>query len=192
MKLLDATKARAQRREAVVRREELRARMTAVWDGLVEQRAQLTRARYRFVVVTRPVDAITEAPPPQFPDDVIRLGDVTVGARHQVIHEGPGTRRLTPTEWQLLAFLLDRPGVVLSKSELAVGAWGHDSSDRRAEVEVYVSRLRRKLGSAAGMVETVRRRGYRLVLEAPASAAGRQHVGRGTAQSGGPVTDQGP
>jgi DNA-binding response OmpR family regulator len=72
---------------------------------------------------------------------------------------------LTPTEWQLLSALVAAPGTVLSRQELAARAWGPGYRSRGSEVEVYISRLRRKLGDGRRnrMIETVRGRGYRFV-----------------------------
>lgn len=87
--------------------------------------------------------------------DPERLAAVVDGRRHP----------LTPTEWQLLGALLAASGRVLSRQELAARAWGAGYRSRGSEVEVYISRLRRKLGDArrGGMIETVRGRGYRFV-----------------------------
>ncbi|MBW3646014.1 MAG: winged helix-turn-helix domain-containing protein, partial [Actinobacteria bacterium] len=49
--------------------------------------------------------------------------------------------------------------------------WGDESADPHA-VEVAVGRLRRRLGPAAGGLETVPRRGYRLATRQPSSSWG--------------------
>lgn len=80
---------------------------------------------------------------------------------------GDGTNvLLTPSEWQLFVALLTRRPRTLSRSDLASSAWGPGFAGRHGEVEVYVSRLRRKLARAGGAVtiETVRGQGYRLTL----------------------------
>jgi DNA-binding response OmpR family regulator len=100
-----------------------------------------------------------------FATDRVRLGDVEVIVPRQSVRDSRGTvRRFTPTEWQLLLFLLGNPDTVHSRSQLAAGAWGSGYDGRDTEVEVYISRLRRKLGSAAPLLETVRGAGYRFVL----------------------------
>jgi DNA-binding response OmpR family regulator len=99
-----------------------------------------------------------------FATDRVRLGDVEVVVPRQSVRDSRGTRRLTPTEWQLLVFLLSNPDSIHSRSELAAGAWGSGYDGRDTEVEVYISRLRRKLGAAAPLLETVRGQGYRFVL----------------------------
>jgi DNA-binding response OmpR family regulator len=105
-----------------------------------------------------------------FAADTVLLGTVEVVLQRQAIRDGRSTRRLTPTEWQLLLFLLASPGTVHSRADLAAGAWGAGYHGRNSEVEVYVSRLRRKLGSAGRLLETVRGEGYRLVANDPAPA----------------------
>ncbi len=69
---------------------------------------------------------------------------------------------LTPTEFRMLVAFAERPGRVLGHTQLLEMVWG-DVMRGREEVKLYVSYLRRKLGSAAGVdpVETVRGVGYR-------------------------------
>jgi uroporphyrinogen-III synthase len=68
---------------------------------------------------------------------------------------------LTERERVVLEVLSERPGVVVSKTELLRRCWTDRSADPHT-VEVTVGRLRRRLGDAAEL-ETVPRRGYRLV-----------------------------
>jgi two-component system KDP operon response regulator KdpE len=69
---------------------------------------------------------------------------------------------LTPIEFRMLATFAENPGRVLGHGQLLEMVWG-DRIRERDEVKLYVSYLRRKLGSAAGVnpVETVRGVGYR-------------------------------
>lgn len=85
-----------------------------------------------------------------------------------------------PKERSVFKVLADRPGSVVAKVVLSQQVWGR-SSDLHT-VEVTVGRLRDRLRSATGgalQIETVPRRGYRLV-GAPGSAT----EGPGTRQSG--------
>ena len=70
---------------------------------------------------------------------------------------------LSPTQAALLHALSDRPGHVLSRSELLRRVWVGGSADEHA-VEAAVARLRGALGSHAGLIHTVPRRGYRLAV----------------------------
>ena len=99
-------------------------------------------------------------------DDEVVVGPLRLLPLRRAVTGDLAKVLLTPAEWQLLAALLNTRASVLSRSELATKAWGPGFADRHGEVEVYVSRLRRKLARAGGQagIETVRGRGYRLTL----------------------------
>jgi len=84
-----------------------------------------------------------------------RSGRVTVAGR-------PVT--LTAQEFRLLAYLMHRPGTVVSRTELTEHLYAQDHDRDSNTIEVFVARLRRKL--PAGAIETVRGLGYRLVAAA--------------------------
>lgn len=69
--------------------------------------------------------------------------------------------RLTDRERDVLCLLARDPGAVVSKQELLRGVWAGESDDH--VVEVTVGRLRRRLGPAGQHIQTVTRRGYRLM-----------------------------
>jgi DNA-binding response OmpR family regulator len=105
----------------------------------------------------------------------IQVGDFTVDGAQLMIRWQGRTSWFTPAEWRLLCVLLRNPGTVLTREELAEHAWDVVDPDRRSTVDVYVSRIRRKLNPEGGrsdgrggpqLIETVRHRGYRLVAEA--------------------------
>ncbi|MBX3638082.1 MAG: response regulator transcription factor [Rubrivivax sp.] len=67
---------------------------------------------------------------------------------------------LTSHEFRLLAYLMHRPGQVVSRSELTEHLYAQDFDRDSNTIEVFVGRLRRKL--PPGSIETVRGLGYRL------------------------------
>jgi DNA-binding response OmpR family regulator len=67
---------------------------------------------------------------------------------------------LTSREFALLETFMRHPGQVLSQVQLLDLVWGYDDDPTSNVVEVYVGRLRRKLG--ARVIETVRGGGYRM------------------------------
>jgi uroporphyrinogen-III synthase len=76
---------------------------------------------------------------------------------------GPtGEVLLTERERALVERLSERPGAVVPKERLLERAWAGQDADTHA-VEAVVSRLRRRLADVGATVETVPRRGYRLV-----------------------------
>lgn len=105
----------------------------------------------------------------ELPDS--RFSSITVGHvrfdvhAHDVWVEGR-RRRLTPNEWRLLNYLVSRRGEIVSREDVAQGAWGPAYVNRPGEVELYISRLRKKIAHPEGwgppLIETVRGRGYRL------------------------------
>ena len=72
--------------------------------------------------------------------------------------------KLTPTEFRLLAYLMERADTPVSLDELLENVWGHLPGTGAAEVvRAHVSNLRRKmatLGSGAGLLRTLAHRGY--------------------------------
>ena len=52
---------------------------------------------------------------------------------------------LTATEFRLLEFLMNRPGVVFSRDQLLDAVWGHDRAVTDRTVDVYILRLRQKI-----------------------------------------------
>jgi DNA-binding response OmpR family regulator len=89
---------------------------------------------------------------------VLRLGRVALE---------PATRRatldgepvhLTPTEFDILALLGDRPGVVFTREQMLADIWGYRDGFGARTVDSHVQALRRKLG--AGVIRTVHGVGY--------------------------------
>ena len=69
---------------------------------------------------------------------------------------------LTPKEYDLLTFLVSRPGEVLQREEILTEVWGSEHLDARS-VDVHVRYLREKLGKqGAQLIRTVWGKGYQL------------------------------
>ena len=94
----------------------------------------------------------------------IQIGEIEFRRDRLELRSASASVRLTPNESLLLSVLVDHPGIVLTREQLAAAAWGKGFEGRRSEVELYVSRLRRKLQQirrGSRIIETVRGRGYR-------------------------------
>ena len=75
---------------------------------------------------------------------------------------------LSPKEFELLRMLIEQPGTVLRRGELAQAIWGEPAGAVGKTIDVHVSSLRRKLGDdaqAPRYIETVRGIGFRLLEE---------------------------
>ncbi|MBF0453647.1 MAG: response regulator transcription factor [Magnetococcales bacterium] len=80
---------------------------------------------------------------------------------HRVIRSGQPVS-LSPKEFALLAHLFQHPGRVISRTELIEHLYDESFDHDSNLIETFVSRIRKKLG--AGVIETVRGVGYRLVV----------------------------
>jgi len=78
------------------------------------------------------------------------------------------TVRLTSTEFDLLAYLMNHPGEILNRRQILREVWGYGHDPATNIVDVYIGYLRRKLGgNRLAPIKTVRSRGYRLVERDP-------------------------
>ena len=96
------------------------------------------------------------------------LGDLWVRLANHTVERAGRRQVLGPGEWQLFAFLLANPGKTFSRDDLALGAWGTGYRGRASQVELYISRLRRKVERnphRPQVIVTVRGEGYRLMAE---------------------------
>lgn len=91
----------------------------------------------------------------------IRCGDVQIDLGREVVRNGATPVVLTPKEWALLRVLASRPGQLFTRERLSEALYQWDSTSDSNTLEVFISRLRRKLGSR--LIETVRGTGYRLL-----------------------------
>jgi two-component system alkaline phosphatase synthesis response regulator PhoP len=111
-------------------------------------------ARVRTVLRRR------SAAPPQ-EDALLKIHELVIDpGRHEVLLRGQALD-LTATEFRLLHLLARRPGWVLTRANIVEGLHGNDYPVTDRAVDVKIVALRKKLGSAADYIETVRGVGYR-------------------------------
>ncbi|MFN5048817.1 response regulator [Roseateles sp.] len=91
---------------------------------------------------------------------LLQQRDITLDTRSGTVTQQGLPVSLTAQEYRLLAYLMHRAGQVVSRSELVEHLYAQDFERDSNTVEVFVARLRRKLG--ADLIETVRGLGYRL------------------------------
>ena len=92
----------------------------------------------------------------------LRVNDLQVLVQqHQVIADGQKVT-LTLKEFELLRFLMENQGIVLSRDRLLGHVWGYDFDGETRTVDVHIRTLRQKLGSCGEYIETVRGVGYRI------------------------------
>jgi two-component system phosphate regulon response regulator PhoB len=99
--------------------------------------------------------------------DIVVSGDVTVDrVKHRVSISGSPID-LTPSEFRLLDTLIRNPGRAFDRAELIDAALGADTLVLERTIDVHIRSLRKKLGTCADAVETVRGIGYRFREPSP-------------------------
>jgi|SRR5262245_4827591 len=91
-------------------------------------------------------------------EDALRFGDVELDLAARRVRRAGATVHLTPTEFDLLAFLVRRPGRVFTREALLADVWGYRDGSGPRTVDSHVRALRRKLGD--DVVRTVHGVGY--------------------------------
>ncbi|HEY5833911.1 response regulator transcription factor [Streptomyces sp.] len=107
------------------------------------------------------------APQPAAPDpaDKLLLGPVVIDLPTRRVTVEGDLIALTRKEFDLLALLAQRPGVVFRREQIISEVWRTAWEGTGRTLEVHVASLRSKLRTPA-MIETVRGVGYRLVVPA--------------------------
>lgn len=96
------------------------------------------------------------------PSPILKICGLEVDLVNHSVHKNDQALSLTAREWAVFEALLQRPGALLSKAQLEDHLYEFGAEIESNTIEVYVSRLRKRLGRE--VIETVRGMGYRLVL----------------------------
>jgi two-component system phosphate regulon response regulator PhoB len=99
---------------------------------------------------------------------VLTLGKILVNLDTHDAEVDGEVIKLTLTEFRLLAALLADQGRVLSRAVLISRAIGPGITVTERTIDVHLTALRKKLGSQAGLIQTVRGVGYRAIEDASA------------------------
>ena len=81
--------------------------------------------------------------------------------RHQVF-DWERLVELTRKVFELLRYLMENQGIVLSRDQILEKIWGYEFSGETRTVDVHIRTLRQKLGESGFLIETVRGVGYRI------------------------------
>jgi DNA-binding response OmpR family regulator len=94
----------------------------------------------------------------------LRVADLEIDTRAQTARRGERPIPLTTKEYTLLAYLARNAGRVIGRAEISDHAWDDNYDPVSNLIEVYISRLRRKLddGEAVPLLHTRRGAGYLL------------------------------
>ena len=121
---------------------------------------------YHFPELLARIRALLRRGPALAPAQVI-VADLVVDTRSQAVTRAGLPIQLTAKEFALLEYLIQRPGDILSRTDIAEHVWDDSFDPDSNLIEVYIQRLRRKVddGHAAKLIQTRRGSGYTLTPE---------------------------
>lgn len=90
----------------------------------------------------------------------ISIGTLAIDLARKTISNGNEAVMLTAREWAVLECLLRKRGAIVAKSEIETSLYAFGAEIESNAVEVYVSRLRKKLGK--NIIITIRGMGYQI------------------------------
>lgn len=93
---------------------------------------------------------------------VLKLGILSVDSQKHIVKVGEEEIVLTLKEFDLLHFLLENKGIVLTRAQILDRIWGYEFDGESRTVDVHIRTLRQKLKDAGKYIETVRGVGYKL------------------------------
>lgn len=92
----------------------------------------------------------------------LNCGPITILVERHEVQENGRPVELTLKEFEVLKYLVENKGIVLTRDQLLGHVWGYDFDGETRTVDVHIRSLRQKLGDAGTLIETVRGVGYRI------------------------------
>jgi len=106
-------------------------------------------------------------------EHVLTLGTLSLFREAMEVSVGTERKKLSPTEFNLLSYLMDHPGRVFNREELLENAWVPWEIEDRRVVDVYIRRLREKIEEDPSRPQRLlTRRGQGYLIIDPESSRG--------------------
>ena len=135
------------------------AGLTAGGDDYVTKPFSLEEVVARLRGLLRRAGMARRPEPEEDPGLVV--GDLVMDEDAREVTRAGELIELSPTEFELLRFLMRNPRRVLSKAQILDRVWSYDFGGRAHVVELYISSLRKKIDAGREpMIHTVRGAGY--------------------------------
>ncbi len=115
---------------------------------------------FAFAELLARIDALARRAGPQAEPAVLAFDEVALDVRTRRVTVAGAEVDLTAKEFDLLRCLLSNAGRVVSRTELKEEVWDFTFDAQTKVVDLYVHYLRRKLGAAGDIIQTVRGVGY--------------------------------
>ena len=116
------------------------------------------------ILVAR-VEAVLRRSNAAAPDEVIRVGEITIDkSAHQVTVDG-NVVELSYKEFELLTYFAENQGIALSREKILNNVWNYDYYGDARTIDTHVKKLRSKLGEKGGeYIKTIWGMGYKFEL----------------------------
>ena len=95
-------------------------------------------------------------------DKELKCDDLRLSVGRHKVYWKEEKVELTRKEFELLQYLMENKGLVMTRNQILCHVWGYDFDGETRTVDVHVRTLRQKLGEAGNLIETVRGVGYRI------------------------------
>lgn len=95
----------------------------------------------------------------------ISSGGIVINMGARLVSADGDTINLTHTEFEILAYLMQNKGIVITREQLISKIWGYDFYGDEKTVNSHIRNLRAKLGGKGSCIVTVIRSGYKFEEE---------------------------
>jgi DNA-binding response OmpR family regulator len=94
--------------------------------------------------------------------DLLKVADLQMDIQHRHVARAGNSIALSPREFDVLQVLMEEPGRIFSRTELCERIWHRDHEYDTRTVEIFITRLRKKVdaGAVAPLIHTLRFAGY--------------------------------
>ncbi len=96
---------------------------------------------------------------------LISAGGIVINMGSRLVTADGNTINLTHTEFEILTYLMQNKGIVITREQLITKIWGYDFYGDEKTVNSHIRNLRAKLGSKGSSIVTVIRSGYKFEEE---------------------------
>ncbi len=94
----------------------------------------------------------------------VEAGNLKIDVRSHSVQNGGKLLSLPPKEYEMLLFFLQNPGRIFSREQLLIRFWGYDFDGNERVVDNHIKKLRKAIGSCGCTIQTMRKFGYRLIV----------------------------
>lgn len=94
-------------------------------------------------------------------EGIISMAGITVNQASHTVHIDGESVGLTPKEYDLLLYLMNNKGKVMSRDTLLSKVWGYDYFGDLRTVDTHIKKLRSKMGDKAAHIKTIIKAGYK-------------------------------